>query len=95
MKKQSTAFSEQTMMDLDNISATKKEVFSATNISDTKDEKISATKYMNQYKRDNYDTVRIDFKKGSKSFLQDEATKRGMSLTQMIKEALRLYLSIN
>lgn len=85
-----TALNEQTMIDLDAlppISATK---VSATKVSDTK---ISATKYMNQYKKEKYDTIRIDFKKGSKQLLQDEASKRGMSLTQMIKESLKQYLS--
>ena len=53
----------------------------------------SATKYMNQYKKENYDTIRIDFKKGTKQILQAEASKRGMSLTQMIKESLKQYLS--
>ena len=83
-----TSYNEQTMIDLDALPP-----ISATNISDTKEEKISATKYMNQYKKEKYDTIRIDFKKGSKQLLQDEASKRGMSLTQMIKESLKQYLS--
>lgn len=80
-----TTLNEQTMIDLDALPP-----ISATKVSDTK---ISATKYMNQYKKEKYDTVRIDFKKGSKSLLLNEATKRGISLTQMIKDALKLYLS--
>lgn len=102
--------SEQTKINLDellgddisatNISATKEDMFSATklsatNISDTKVKKISATKYMNQYKKEKYDTIRFDVKKGTKSFLLNEASKRGISLTQMIKDALKLYLSTN
>ena len=82
--------SEQTMIDLDALPP-----ISATKISDTKEEKISATKYMNQYKKEKYDTVRIDFRKGTKSALSNEASKRGISLTQMIKDALKLYLSTN
>lgn len=87
----------QTKIDLDgllsdNISATN---ISATKVSDTKDEKISATKYMNQYKKEKYDTIRIDFRKGTKAVLSNEASKRGMSLTQMIKDSLKLYLSTN
>jgi hypothetical protein len=94
-----TTVGEQTKIDLDaiplvvhidDISATK---LSATNISDTKEEKISATKYMNQYKKEKYDIIRFDVKKGTKSLLQEEASKRGMSLTQMIKESLKQYLS--
>lgn len=78
-----TSYNEQTMIDLDALPL----------ISDTKEEKISATKYMNQYKKEKYDTIRIDFKKGTKQVLQAEASKRGMSLTQMIKESLKQYLS--
>lgn len=79
-----TSYNEQTMIDLDALLL----------ISDTKkEEKISATKYMNQYKKEKYDTIRIDFKKGTKQVLQAEASKRGMSLTQMIKESLKQYLS--
>jgi hypothetical protein len=83
-----TTLNEQTMIDLDALPP-----ISATKVSATKEEKISATKYMNQYKRDKYDTIRIDFKKGTKQLLQEEASKRGMSLTQMIKESLKQYLS--
>ena len=83
-----TTLNEQTMLDLDSLPS-----ISATKVSDTKEEKISATKYMNQYKKEKYDTIRIDFKKGSKQLLQAEASKRGMSLTQMIKESLKQYLS--
>ena len=79
-------YNEQTMIDLDALPP-----ISDTKVSDTK---ISATKYMNQYKKEKYDTIRIDFKKGSKQLLQEEASKRGMSLTQMIKESVKLYLSI-
>lgn len=95
MKAGLSSYNEQTMIDLDatptvEISATK---VSDTKVSATKEEKVSATKYMNQYKKEKYDTVRIDFKKGTKQLLVDEASKRGMSLTHMIKESLRLYLS--
>ena len=85
-----TTLNEQTMLDLDSLPS-----ISATKVSDTKEEKISATKYMNQYKKEKYDTIRIDFKKGSKQLLQAEASKRGMSLTQMIKESLKQYLGVS
>ena len=70
---------------------------SATKISDTKREKISATKvsdtnYMNNYKREKYDTIRIDFQKGAKEMLKQEASKRGISVTKLIKLALAEYL---
>ena len=85
----------------DDISATKdvrtSEDFSATNISDTKPIKLSATKvsdtnYMNNYKREKYDTVRIDFPKGAKELLKAEAAKRNLSVTKLIKSALTEYL---
>ena len=73
-------------------SATKLAEFSDTNISDTNVEKFSATKYMNDYKKEHYDTIRFDIKRGGKAVLQNEAAKRGISLTQMIKDALKMYL---
>ena len=85
-----TTLNEQTMIDLDALPP-----ISATKVSDTKSDKISATKYMNQYKKENYDTIRTDFKKGTKQILQAEASKRGMSLTQMIKESLKQYLGVS
>ncbi len=63
---------------------------SATNISATKH--FSGTKYMNEYKKQKYDTIRIDFAKGTKAFLKQEADKRGISLTRLIKTALKEYL---
>lgn len=73
-----------------NVSATNDE-FSDTTVSATKH--ISDTKYMNEYKKQKYDIVRIDFHKGTKAFLKQEAEKRGMSLTRLIKSALKEYLS--
>lgn len=80
---------------------------SATNVSDTKDgefsatkdiskvsaTKVSDTKYMNNYKREHYDTIRIDLPKGSKELLKQEAAKRNISVTKLIKEAILMYLS--
>ena len=91
---------EQTTIDLDAleeyVSATKKisdtKGFSATNVEKVSDTKISATKYMNQYKKDHYDTIRFDVPKGTKALLQVEADNRGMSLTKMIMKSLEIYL---
>lgn len=77
--------------------------FSATN-SDTKDgdKEISATnsdtnsssygQYMNQYKSDHYDMIRINVPKGYKDLLKTEATKRGMSLTKLVVNAVVEYV---
>ena len=72
------------------ISATKPTAdISATKISDTK---VSATKYMNDYKRSHYDTLRIDLPKGRKELLKQEAVKRNISVTKLIQDALEYYL---
>lgn len=66
---------------------------SATEISATKPTAdISATKYMNDYKRSHYDTLRIDLPKGRKEFLKQEAVKRNISVTKLIQDALEYYL---
>lgn len=81
------------------ISATKDTEFSATKISDTKPTtdisatKISDTKYMNNYKREHYDTIRIDLPKGSKELLKQEAMKRNISVTKLIKQAVLMYIN--
>lgn len=90
-----------TKIDLDallsdtNISATKTQDISDTkmvDISATKERNLSATNYMNNYKRAKYDTIRIDFQKGAKEMLKQEASKRGISVTKLIKLALAEYL---
>ena len=73
----------------DNVSATDIVVSDTDNVSATD----SRGKYQNEWKRNNKDTIRFDVKKGTKSFLQNEASKRGMSLTQLLKESVKLYLS--
>ena len=51
------------------------------------------TQRVNKWRTKTKDTIRFDVEKGTKSFLMNEASKRGMSLTQMIKESVKLYLS--
>lgn len=63
---------------------------SATKVSATK---ISDTKYMNNYKREHYDTIRIDLPKGSKELLKQEAMKRNISVTKLIKQAVLMYIN--
>lgn len=73
--------------------------FSGTKISDTKIDKpisstkVSGTNLMNAYKRQKYDTLRIDFPKGTKERFRAEAAKRGISVTKMIQAAMELYLT--
>lgn len=98
---------EQTKMNLDDLLSDTKEEFvsatdtdvSATDITVSDTDNVSATdsrgKYQNEWKRKTKDTIRFDVKKGTKSVLSNEASKRGISLTQMIKDALKLYLSTN
>ena len=60
-------------------------------------ENVSATdksrgKYKNQYTKDHYDTLRVNLSKGAKAKLTVSATERGVSVTEMVKEALIHYL---
>ena len=75
-----------------NLSDTKNVGVSATNLSDTN---LSATKgqYMNQWKKENKDTIRFDTNKGGKALLQRESMKRGISVTKLIKGAIKEYLT--
>lgn len=108
MKINLTGYSEQTKIDLDellgdDISATKEESVSATDIcsdttacsSTTSCSDTTESQRVNKWRQETKDTIRFDVKKGTKSFLLNEASKRGISLTQMIKDALKLYLSTN
>lgn len=67
---------------------------SSTDISST--DNVSATdsrsKYQNEWKRNHKDTIRIDVPKGYKDLLKAEATKRGMSLTKLIVNAVVEYV---
>lgn len=48
---------------------------------------------VNQWKKDNRDTLRIDLPKGMKAEIQAEAKKRGCSVTTLIRRALASYCS--
>lgn len=73
---------------------------SRANVSATdtyRSENVSATdksrgKYKNQYTKDHYDTLRVNLPKGAKAKLTVSATERGVSVTEMVKEALIQYL---
>ena len=80
------------------VSATNTDAFSpvsATNNLDNED--VSATnnsrgQYINQYKKDHYDVLRISLPKGVKAVLQQEAKERNVSVTNMILQSLTQYL---
>lgn len=66
--------------------------------SDTTNEMRSATtktesQRVNQWKKENRDTLRIDLPKGMKAEIQAEAKKRGCSVTTLIQRALASYCS--
>ena len=66
--------------------------------SDTTVEERSATtktegQRVNQWKKENRDTLRIDLPKGMKAEIQAEAKKRGCSVTTLIQRALASYCS--
>ena len=66
--------------------------------SDTTVEGCSATtktegQRVNQWKKENRDTLRIDLPKGMKAEIQAEAKKRGCSVTTLIQRALASYCS--
>lgn len=68
---------------------------SATN--NLNNEDVSATnnsrgQYINQYKKDHYDVLRISLPKGVKAVLQKEAKERNVSVTNMILQSLTQYL---
>ena len=68
---------------------------SATNNLNKED--VSATnnsrgQYINQYKKDHYDVLRISLPKGVKAVLQQEAKERNVSVTNMILQSLTQYL---
>lgn len=68
---------------------------SATNISvedDVSATNISRGQYINKYKKDHYDVLRISLPKGVKAVLQSEAKERDVSVTNMILQALTQYL---
>lgn len=66
---------------------------SSTNADDTiSSTKVSGTNFMNAYKRKKYDTLRVDFPKGTKERFREEAAKRGISVTKMIQFAMERYL---
>lgn len=66
--------------------------------SDTTVDECSATtktesQRVNQWKKENRDTLRIDLPKGMKAEIQAEAKKRGCSVTTLIQRALASYCS--
>lgn len=48
---------------------------------------------VNQWKKENRDTLRIDLPKGMKAEIQAEAKARGCSVTTLIQKAVAMYCS--
>lgn len=103
-----TDVSMDTGVKLEDVSSTN--ILSETNRSDTttdisatnnpSDKSVSATnnsrgQYINQYKKDHYDVLRISLPKGVKAVLQQEAKERNVSVTNMILQALTQYLGVD
>ena len=73
------------------------DVSATNNLAETS---VSATnnsrgQYINQYKRDHYDILRISVPRGVKAALQKEAKKRNVSATNMILQALSQQFGID
>lgn len=54
--------------------------------------KKSRGAYLTQYEKDNYDVIRLRFRKGSKAWLAAEAEKRGVSISQFIRDSVDYYI---
>ena len=52
-------------------------------------------KYIDEWKREHKDRIKFYLPKGGKDFLKAEAAKCGLSLTVMIKSAIKEYLERN
>lgn len=65
--------------------------------SDTTNNRSATTKTesqrVNQWKKENRDTLRIDLPKGMKAQIQAEAKARGCSVTTLIQKAVAMYCS--
>ena len=74
--------------------ATNKDGSSTTDTNGAHGSDTTATKgqRVNQWRKENRDTLRIDLPKGLKAILQDEAETRNVSVTTMIRQALSQYL---
>ena len=68
------------------------ETCSATT-SECSDTTKTESQRVNQWKKENRDTLRIDLPKGMKAEIQAEAKKRGCSVTTLIQRALASYCS--
>lgn len=71
----------------ESVSATNTDAFSPVSATNN-----SRSQYINQYKKDHYDVLRISLPKGVKAVLQQEAKERNVSVTNMILQALTQYL---
>ena len=69
---------------------------SAIDISEGTDRSVTTkteSQRVNQWKKENRDTLRIDLPKGMKAEIQAEARIRGCSVTTLIQKAIAMYCS--
>ena len=66
---------------------------SDTTVDGCSDTTKTESQRVNQWKKENRDTLRIDLPKGMKAEIQAEAKKRGCSVTTLIRRALASYCS--
>ena len=66
---------------------------SDTTVEERSDTTKTESQRVNQWKKENRDTLRIDLPKGMKAEIQAEAKKRGCSVTTLIQRALASYCS--
>lgn len=67
---------------------------SDTTVEERSDTTKTESQRVNQWKKENRDTLRIDLPKGMKAEIQAEAKKRGCSVTTLIQRALASYCSV-
>ena len=49
-------------------------------------------KYIQEFNKEKYDKVTLSIPKGQKQIWKDEASKRGLSLTEFITRSIEYYL---
>lgn len=88
-----------TRVEIEDVSATNilSETSRSATTSEAQETRSATTKTegqrVNQWKKENRDTLRIDLPKGMKAEIQAEAKKRGCSVTTLIQRALASYCS--
>ena len=58
-------------------------------------DKARAVKYQNEYNKVNYDRITIMLDKGDKERLKAAAAARGLSVNELVKQAIKYYAGDN